>query len=205
MSFDESKHPRDDDGKFTDGTAESSADRLKRIREKYFSHLTEGQERGIISLRNMPNGMRRSALHILTKKEIEIVKSEIVAIGADPNKFKFNIGSRTSYIDELDCILIRGDIFPDENSTHPTDQLSVRAVLAHEYYGHRTFRGTQAQIGSWNDEFRASYTAAKLCPNLSAEERRLLVLDALQRAKDAGVSVKLNIFMWRILYGEAND
>ena len=39
MSFDESKHPRDAEGKFTDGAEESSAARLKRIEEKYFPHL----------------------------------------------------------------------------------------------------------------------------------------------------------------------
>ena len=84
---------------------------------------------------------------------------------------------------------------------HPTDLLSVRATLAHEYYGHRKYRGTKVPQGSWNDEFRASYMAAKNCPNLSDEDRRLLVLDALERAKTAGVSVRYNNFIRKCLYG----
>ena len=39
-----------EDGKFTDGTEESSATRLKRIEEKYFPHLTEGERRDTIKL-----------------------------------------------------------------------------------------------------------------------------------------------------------
>ena len=79
--------------------------------------------------------------------------------------------------------------------------MSVRAVLAHEYYGHRAFRGTNLSQGSWNDEFRASYMAAKTAPGLSKEDRRLLVLDALERAKSAGVSVRYNNFIRGVLYG----
>ena len=86
MSFDESKHPRDD-GKFTDGTAESSADRLKRIREEYFSHLTKDEtcdtldveiDELVPCLRNLSTGqlvdtevdeVPRKALKEYTKKD----------------------------------------------------------------------------------------------------------------------------------------
>lgn len=70
-----------------------------------------------------------------------------------------------------------------------------------KYYGHRANRNTKLPKGSWNDEFRASYLAAKNCPNLTDEDRYYLVLDALERAKEKGVSIKYNDFIRRILYG----
>ncbi|MMZ66548.1 hypothetical protein D1872_290540 [compost metagenome] len=79
--------------------------------------------------------------------------------------------------------------------------MSERAVLAHEYYGHRAYSGTRLPPGSWNDEFRASYMAAKNTPNLTDEDRIYLMLDAIERAKEAGVTIKYNDFMRRILYG----
>jgi len=93
------------------------------------------------------------------------------------------------------------DVLPDPYSIHPRDKMSVRAVLAHEYYGHRRYRGTSIRKGSWNDEFRASYMAAKITPGLSDEDRMYLMLDAIQRAQDSGVTIKYNSFMRRILYG----
>jgi hypothetical protein len=60
---------------------------------------------------------------------------------------------------------VRGDVFPDNNSNHPRDLMSERAVFAHEYYGHRTYRGTKLKSGVWNDEFRASYKKHLLSKN----------------------------------------
>ena len=79
--------------------------------------------------------------------------------------------------------------------------MSARAALAHEYYGHRVHRNSTLALGDWRDEFRASYSAAKRCPNLTAEDRAYLILDAVERANEAGVSIKYNSFMKRCLYG----
>ena len=154
-----------------------------------------------VSSRNLPNGLRTAPSHILTEEEINSLKEDISAIEADENVFKFNVGSRTGYDDILDEIHIKGDILPDPNSTHPRDRMSARAALAHEYYGHRTYRGTDVPKGAWNDEFRASYMAAKNCPNLNDDERRELVLDALERAKESGITIKHNEFIRRTIYG----
>jgi len=54
---------------------------------------------------------------------------------------------------------------------------------------------------SWNDEFRASYFAVKKAPNLSEKDRAYLIMDAVERAKDAGVSIQCNDFMKECLYG----
>ena len=153
--------------------------------------------------RGMAYGLRRSPYHILNDEEIEMLKKDIDAIQADISVFRFNEGRRTSYFDELDKVLIRGDVFSDLKSMHPRDLMSSRAVLAHEYYGHRPHRNviTKLPSGSWNDEFRASYMAAKNAPGLTDDDRRFLILDALERAKSAGVSIVHNSFIRRVLYG----
>ncbi|MCL2016561.1 MAG: hypothetical protein FWG68_09985 [Defluviitaleaceae bacterium] len=147
------------------------------------------------------SGLRRSPFTVLSPEEIVYLRAEIVAIGADESVFMFNNGRKTGYSDNDDIIRVRYDVFPSQNSTHPRDLMSERAVLAHEYYGHRANRGTPLQNGSWNDEFRASYLAAKNAPNLSDDDRRYLILDAAERAKEHGVSIRYNAFMRRLIYG----
>ena len=149
----------------------------------------------------MANEMRKPPTHILDENEIASIKEDIRAIGADENVFEFNSGNQTAYSDKYDIIHIRGDVLPDNKSLHPRDLMSSRAVIAHEYYGHRAYKGTKLQKGSWNDEFRASYTAAKNTPNLSDKDRQYLILDAIERAKESGISIKNNSFMRRVLYG----
>ena len=148
-------------------------------------------------------GLRRSPLNILSETEIERLKNEIRIIKADESVFVFNKGQFTGYVSERDIIYVRGNVFPsNDGSVHPRDLMSERAVLAHEYYGHRAYRETKLRDGSWNDEFRASYMAAKNTPNLNDEDRQYLILDAVERSKEAGVTITYNGFMRRILYGK---
>ena len=128
--------------------------------------------------------------------------SEIDIIKADRNVFVFRDGFESGYSDERDKIFVSSNIFPsNDGSNHPRDLMSKRAALAHEYYGHRAYRGTKLPKGSWNDEFRASCMAAKNCPNITDEDRYFLILDALERAKESGISIQYNSFIRSILYG----
>ena len=130
------------------------------------------------------------------------LKSEITTIHADEKIFLFNDGFQTSYSDDADIIFVKGDVLPDNtNSIQPRDLMSSRAVLAHEYYGHRANRNTPLRRGSWNDEFRASYSAAVNAPNLSSDDRRCLMLDAYERAKEGGQILKYNQKAREIIYG----
>ena len=151
-------------------------------------------------------GDRKSPHYVLTESDIILVKNEIKVIEADITIFHFNHPNFTGtcYSDKFDIINIAGNIFPDliSGSTHPRDIMSVRAVLAHEYYGHRLFRGTHLPIYFWEDEYRASRTAAEITPNLTDEERRHLVMDALERKREAGVEFVLDDFEKKTLYGE---
>lgn len=155
-----------------------------------------------ITNRNMANGLRKSADIKLSESDKEHLMLEIDKIKADRNVFVFRDGFGSGYSDERDKIFVSSNIFPsNDGSNHPRDLMSERAALAHEYYGHRANRGTKLPKGSWNDEFRASYMAAKNCPNLSDDDRRYLILDALERARESGVTIKNNDFIRRILYG----
>lgn len=175
--------------------------------QTYKKPLTNGDNSGIIkenrniTKRGMANGLRKTPTHILTDNEIKSLKEDIKTIKADESVFVFNTGICTSYVDKYDKIFVCGDVLSDFNSQHPRDLMSSRAVLAHEYYGHRAYRGTKLEPQSWNDEFRASYMAAKNCPNLTDKDRQYLVLDALERAKENGVTIKNNDFIRSLLYG----
>lgn len=151
--------------------------------------------------REMASGGRRGKNHRLSEDEKQQVRQAIRDLEADEDVFVFDDQHMTGYLDAADIIRISGNVMPDLTSDHPRDRMSMRATLAHEYYGHRAFRNTKAAKNSWNDEFRASYTAAITAPGLDDDERRDLMLDALERAKEAGVSIQLNSVMRRLLYG----
>ena len=90
-------------------------------------------------------GMRNTGSSPLTEKEIEYVKQEINRIEADESVFVFNDKvhhNGTCYCPEDDKVYITRNVFPDlkYGSDHPRDMLTVAAVLAHEYYGHRPNR-----------------------------------------------------------------
>lgn len=152
--------------------------------------------------RNMANGNRRSKFHKLTEEEKKYVIEEAKAIGIDESKLVFDSAKQTQYDDESDKIYVGGDILPSEDdSPIARDRMSVRAVLAHEYWGHGSYNKTNLPKGSQIDEFRASYTAAVKSPNLSDEDRQLLMRDAYDRAAETGKKVKLSDDARRILYG----
>ncbi len=87
--------------------------------------------------------------------------------------------------------------------------MSVGAVLAHEYYGHRPYREeyiADYERGSittpeWQDECRASINAAKLAKGLTDRDRSNLVLDAIYRAQEYGHLIEMDDFMKEAVYG----
>ena len=152
--------------------------------------------------RKLAYGMRQPRTRILTLSEIETIKEHAKELGISENILKFNKGYRTSFDEESGCILIRGDILPDNNSDIAGDRLTVRAVLAHEYYGHYMHHPSEYEIGDWRDEYRASREAALKAPNLSQEERACLMLDAYDRQKSAGVFQGYDKIAKEIIYGK---
>jgi hypothetical protein len=92
-------------------------------------------------------------------------------------------------------------VLPDVDSAHPRDRLSARAVLAHEYYGHYCFSPSAFEATDWRDEMRASYIAAIRAPNLTEDDRKYLMLDAYERAREAGHYFDYSKKAREIIYG----
>ncbi len=145
-------------------------------------------------------GLRRSPSVELDRQTVARLQKEFEEVGGDSSVLRFNEGPRTSYVDAKDVVYVRGDVLPDEGALHPRSIMSSRAAMAHESI-HRRYRGTRLEPGAWNDEFRASYLAAKTCPGLSEVDRMHLIQDAALRAQEAGVPIRPNAFMRRTLYG----
>ena len=165
------------------------------------------------SNKNMSNGLRMYGSDPLNDNEISFVKKEIERIQASEGVFRFNDSnhlSNTCYNPQKDIVYIGRNIFPDTKygSTHPRDLMSVRAVLAHEYYGHRTYREeyikdietAKVTTLEWEDECRASITAAKIAKGLTEIDRSYLIQDAIKRAEEYGQWIELDDFMREVLY-----
>ena len=145
--------------------------------------------------------MRGSNRRKLTASEAAAIKAEAVELHIPPEVLTFEEGMATGYMMDTGLVNVGGDVFPDTSSTLNRDRMSVKAVLAHEYYGHAAFPDSGYDTGHWADEFRASYHAALTAPGLSNEERASLMVDAYDRAREAGVKVKFNKPYMRIVYG----
>ena len=169
--------------------------------EWYKKYVENALNHGIINIRGMANGLRQSPFRMLSENEIVSLKADAESIGIPLEVLRFNKGSKTGFLDNLKLINIRGDVLPDLNGNSPRDLMSSKAVLAHEYYGHYANHPSLFRNGDWRDEFRASYCAAVNAPNLSDSDRRDLMLDAYDRAREAGIAVIYNKNARRIIYG----
>lgn len=151
--------------------------------------------------RKFANGPRRGRLTVITSEEEQLIREYAKELGIPENILTFNTGDSTCFSDISGMIHIRGDIFPSSFAENPASILNARCALAHEYYGHYLHYPSKFRPGDWRDEFQASYFAAINTPNLTSEERRLLMIDAYERARNAGVTVELNPTARRMIHG----
>ena len=179
----------------------------------------------VSATKSMSQGMRDNSKTKLTSKEISYLRELIREIKADAKIFIFNdeehVEGSTCYDYVDDVVYVTRNVFPDliYGSTHPRDIMSPRAVLAHEYYGHRKHReeylsdlertNHEAEqyhtTPIWLDECRASIDAALYAPNLTDKDRSDLMFDAVYRAKEAGQLLETNAAMRKIMYGYGGD
>ena len=150
--------------------------------------------------RNYAMGLRRGN-KFLSEEEIEFIKQEIERIKADPEVFSIDRTGRakTAYREISDRIVVGSNVFPDlENPSNMTDKLSVACVLAHEYYGHRAMREEylnedEDTTNTAIDEFKASFLAYKNTPNLTNEEREMLLYQAYETAKEGNLEEEIKM------------
>ncbi len=169
--------------------------------KKWNKRIEKTKQRGIINERELAMSLRQPPARILNSDEIDSLLMDAQDIGIDKSVLRFNKGNRTGFVDERNLINVRGDVLPDPNGITARDRMSQKAVLAHEYYGHYMNYPSPYPIGDWRDEFKASYDAAIKTPNLSDEERRDLMIDAYDRAKEAGEFNGYDATARRIIYG----
>ena len=151
-------------------------------------------------IRTFPFGMRQP-LRNLTSEEVQIIKKEIKRIEADESVFVIDTEKpRKTLYDELsDKVYVGSNVFPDlENPLNMTDKLTVACVLAHEYYGHRSMRDEylKEEVDTTNsslDEFKASFFAYKNTPNLTEDEREMLLYQAYETAKNGKLENEIKI------------
>ena len=153
-------------------------------------------------------GKRQKVDRKLTSLEKDYIESEIRAIKADRFKYRFDYGDRTGYFEDHDIVSICLDVFPDYNSWSHGDLISVRAVLAHEFWGHRYIGVEHPQYagypGSAEDESLASSTASRTSPGLRKLDKEQLVRDAVFRLKKHGLDTKVG-FIDKIRFYDRTD
>lgn len=181
-------------------TGNTAAEYKKWVEEKNKS--TKSQERGIIQSRGMALGLRTSPSHILTDEEIKSLIKDAESIGIPIDVLKFNEGNRTGFSELTGKINVRGDVLPDVSSFQNRDTMTSRAVLAHEYYGHYMNDPSEYSVGDWRDEYRASRDAALKTPNLLEIERASLMIDAYERAREAGQIIEYDDIAKEVIYGK---
>lgn len=175
-------------------------EKLKSVNQSR-SRFTRDAENDIMPERNMAMGLRKPASHVLTEEEIESIKEDAIALEINISLLMFNAKGRTGFVDAEERINVCGDVLPDLDSTVARDRMSQRAVLAHEYYGHMANHPSEYEMGDWRDEFRASYDAAINAPNLTDEDRALLMVDAYDRAREAGEFQGYDEIARKMIYG----
>lgn len=124
----------------------------------------------------------------LTDEQKQECVEYAMSLGMPRNKIFFTDYLLTGYSGgELDILMIGTDVYPANDKSKANYRLSVRAALAHEIVGHRAtcLRGTNFTNIAM-DEAQASYRAARLAPNLTKEDRELLVQDAIDRLSSTG-------------------
>lgn len=179
----------------------SEAAKARAAVKKHQKEVANSENRGKMKERGLSMSLRRPKSYILNDSEIKSVIDDAKSIDINPDVLRFNKGSQTGFLESRGCINIRGDILPDLDGLTARDRMTQRAVLAHEYYGHYKNHPSPYEINDWRDEFKASYDAAINTPNLTDEERRDLMIDAYDRAKEAGAFEGYDEVARRIIYG----
>lgn len=177
------------------------ASQARAAARKAEKSVANSNTRGIMNERGLAMSLRKPKSHILTDVEIQSIVDDAASIEMDTSILRFNAGTRTGFVEERGIINIRGDILPDTEGITARDRMSQKAVLAHEYYGHYKNHPSPYGIDDWRDEFMASYDAAIRTPNLTDIERRDLMIDAYDRAKEAGAFDGYDNIARRIIYG----
>lgn len=156
-------------------------------------------------------GLRTLSENELDESEIaEVIKAaESVEIPAE--YFVFNdekslLGVEgTCYHREDDKIYVTRDVFPDQNelSLHPRNLLSVKSILAIEYYGRRkNCLDNPSASYDWRAKVECVTDVSRFAPGLTQYEKMMLIQYVGCIAEEHGYSVINDEYDKSILYGD---
>lgn len=151
------------------------------------------------------NGLRNDLP--LSQEQIDELVSYAKSLGFPEDKIhiagEVNTTNTSMLYDEF--LIINNDVLPTNKPTNnPNSLVSGRGAIAHEIIGHyeTALKGTafnqydmvdnQMVKNSYNtalDEAQASIRAARFAPDLTHEERVILIRDGLQRLKQEGIKI----------------
>lgn len=130
----------------------------------------------------------------LTPAEFDAHVQTLLEMGVPREKIAMaRPGEGTHYNPNNDTVYIGANVNPLPPSQRPTGlanpanaAVEARGVLGHEAIGHREAQlANQVRHAVWLEEFQASTRAALLDPNLSPQQRQLLMQDAAARMRHA--------------------
>ena len=136
----------------------------------------------------------------LSEEEIAFLKEQIIAIGADLERFRFNERSGVCFVDHEALIYVNKEILSLPGKQPPAYDLSIRGILAHEYWGHLANHPSPFEPDSDEDESWADDSAARKSKGLSDKDRAILFrrsLAYMQRARHNN-NIDANVFRIRI-------
>jgi hypothetical protein len=127
----------------------------------------------------------------LTEKQKGEAIAYAVALGM-PVKNIDIVDGETGYLSGFDILAIGTDVLPlGEWSKNPNSNISLKGAIAHEIIGHReaAIKGLAQPIRLLED-VQASIRAARFAPDLSQQERTVLLKDALNRLRREKVRLR---------------
>lgn len=135
----------------------------------------------------------------LTEEQKDEAKAYAVALGM-PEKNIDIVDGETGYLSGFDLLAIGTDVLPlGERSKNPNSNISLKGAIAHEVIGHReaAIKGV-AQPVRLLEDVQASIRAARFAPDLSQQERMVLLKDAMNRLRREKIKlrdVKNNLYI----------
>ena len=195
-------------------TEKSAKELSDETRERLAEDIVEGNIADVVTamakaeVRNIVNTQGSRNDLPLTIEQIKELKEYAKKLGFPEEKIHIADNINTSNTGMLydEILLINNDVLPTNLPTrNPNSLVSGKGTIAHEIIGHyeTALKGTsfnqydiinnQLVRNSYNvalDEAQASIRAARFAPDLTYEERVVLIKDGIQRLKREGLKIK---------------
>jgi hypothetical protein len=128
----------------------------------------------------------------LTEAQFNQAKDYAVSLGMPKVAIFPSEEGLTGYCPGIDVLRIGTDVLPaEQRQKRPNSNISLKGTIAHEIVGHRdaSLKGF-TQPDSLLEEAQASIRAARFAPDLSRQEKEVLLRDGIYRLNRNGISIR---------------